>query len=45
MVNRKQCNIPWHVDDLKISHVDNKVVIGIIDKVSKEFEKEKSLTE
>jgi len=30
--NSKQCTITWHVDDLKISHLDKKVVIGIIEK-------------
>jgi len=26
MINRKQCTIIWHVDDLKISHVKKKVM-------------------
>ena len=30
MINGKQCTITWHVDDLKISHVDSKVVDDII---------------
>ena len=34
MVNGKQCTVTWHVDDLKISHVDPKV----IDKVIKQLE-------
>ena len=37
MINGKQCTIVWHVDDLKISHVDIKVVDGIIDMLDKEF--------
>eukprot|EP00980_Cylindrotheca_fusiformis_P023682 scaffold10769_cov79-Cylindrotheca_fusiformis.AAC.1 len=28
-INGKQCTIGWHVDDLKISHVDNDVIEGI----------------
>jgi len=31
-INGKQCTIIWHVDDLKISHVDSKVVNDIIKK-------------
>jgi len=30
MVNGKQCTVIWHVDDLKISHVDSKVVNEVI---------------
>jgi len=26
MINGKQCTIIWHVDDLKLSHVEKKVV-------------------
>ena len=34
MINGKQCTIVWHVDDLKISHVDlkaNYTIIGLLD--------------
>ena len=31
MVNGKQLTITWHVDDLKVSHVDSKVVDGFIE--------------
>ena len=31
MVNGKQLTVMWHMDDLKISHVDSKVVTGLID--------------
>jgi hypothetical protein len=31
MINGKQCTIIWHVDDLKISHVDMGVLDSIID--------------
>jgi hypothetical protein len=44
MINGKQCTILWHVDDLKMSHVDNDVntaMIGMIDDV---FGKESPIT-
>jgi hypothetical protein len=44
MINGKQCTIGWHVDDLRISHVDAKVVDHIIDLMSEEFGKEAPLT-
>jgi hypothetical protein len=31
MIDGKQCTVVWHVDDLKISHVDPKVVTTILD--------------
>ena len=40
MINGKQCTIIWHVDDLKISHVDSKVVDQIIAMLDAEFGKE-----
>ena len=30
MINGKQCTIVWHVDDLKISHVETSVVDDVI---------------
>ena len=33
--DKKQCTIGLHVDDLKISHVDRKVVDQIIDMLDK----------
>ena len=36
-VNGKQCTIVWHVDDLKISHVDSSVVDGIIASLKEEY--------
>jgi hypothetical protein len=36
--------ILWHVDDLKISHVDPMEVTKIIDPLSSEFGKESPLT-
>jgi hypothetical protein len=43
-INGKQCTILWHVDDLKISHVDSKVNDTIIDLLETEFGKEAPLT-
>jgi hypothetical protein len=43
-VNGKQCTILWHVDDLKISHVDPKVVNSVIGQLEEEFGKEAPLT-
>jgi hypothetical protein len=43
MVNGKQCTILWHVDDLKISHVDPEVVKSIIDQLNKRYGKEAPL--
>jgi hypothetical protein len=40
MINGKQCTIIWHVDDLKISHVEAKVVDQIIEMLDREFGKE-----
>jgi hypothetical protein len=34
MIKGKQCTIIWHVDDLKISHVDPDVIKEIIKKIS-----------
>jgi hypothetical protein len=44
MINGKQCTILWHVDDLKISHVDPEVVTSVIELVEGEFGKEAPLT-
>ena len=38
MVNGKQLTITWHVDDLKVSHVDSKVVDGFIEWCCKIYE-------
>jgi Reverse transcriptase (RNA-dependent DNA polymerase) len=37
MINGKQCTILWHVDDLKISHVEAEVVTEIISKIEAIF--------
>jgi hypothetical protein len=44
-INGKQCTIVWHVDDLKISHVEEEVVSSIISDLNEEFGKEAPLTE
>ena len=36
-VDGQQCTITWHVDDLKISHVDKQVVRSIIQKIQDTF--------
>ena len=38
-INGKQCTIIWHVDDLKISHVDEQVVNRVIDKLESNYGK------
>ena len=43
-INGKQCTIVWHVDDLKISHMDYDVVTSVIEVIEKEFGKHKPLT-
>ena len=42
-INVKQCTILWHVDDLKISHADPKVVNDIIKKLERKFGQESPL--
>jgi Reverse transcriptase (RNA-dependent DNA polymerase) len=44
IVDGKQCTVAWHVDDLKISHVDSKVVDSVIASLESEFGKEAPLT-
>ncbi len=39
VIDGKQCTIVWYVDDNKISHVDPKVVTGIIQKIEAKFGK------
>jgi hypothetical protein len=39
-----QCTVLWHVDDLKVSHVDKKVVDTVIDLLNSEFGKETPLS-
>ena len=44
MIDGNQCTIVWHVDDLKISHKDPKVVDKVLAMLNKEFGKEAPLT-
>ena len=37
IINGQQCTITWHVDDLKISHVEKTVVSSVISKIEQEF--------
>ena len=39
IVDGEQCTIIWHVDDLKISHIDPKTVSGIIEKLKANYGK------
>jgi hypothetical protein len=40
LIDGKQCTVIWHVDDLKISHVEPKTVDDIMSKLEQEFGKE-----
>jgi len=44
MINRKQCIVLWHVDEIKISHGDKNVVTKVLDLLSDEFGKEAPMT-
>jgi hypothetical protein len=44
IINKKQCTIIWHVDDLKISHVDAEVNTHVISLINNEFGQEAPLT-
>ena len=44
MINGNQMTIRWHVDDLKISHVDISAIGHIITKLESEFGKEAPLS-
>jgi len=43
-IQGKQCTIIWHVDDLKISHVEKNVVEDMIRRLCERFGKESPLT-
>lgn len=43
-INGSQCTIVWHVDDLKISHVDPEVVTKIIESLDEEYGKVGKMT-
>ncbi len=44
IINGSQCTILWHVDDLKISHVDSRVVNQMIELLNNRYGKEASVT-
>ena len=44
MVNRNQCTILWHVDDLRISHVNSNVVTDMINTIDAEFGQESPIS-
>jgi hypothetical protein len=44
LINGSQCTVLWHVDDLKISHVEPEVVTSVIDSLSKKFGKDAPMT-
>jgi len=44
MINDRQCTITWHVDDLKISHVEKEVVEEIVAELSRRYAKHADLT-
>jgi hypothetical protein len=39
-INGKQCTIVWHVDDLKVSHVDPKVVTTVLESLDARYGQE-----
>jgi hypothetical protein len=43
-INGTQCTVAWHVDDVKISHVDKDVVDSVIDDLENVFGKESPLS-
>eukprot|EP00957_Ditylum_brightwellii_P033500 2538705-Ditylum_brightwellii.AAC.1 len=43
-IEGSQCTIVWHVDDLKISHVNSEVVTELINKIQDKYGKEKLMT-
>jgi hypothetical protein len=44
IVNGKQCTVLWHVDDLKISHMDTDVITDLIRTIDKAFGVEAPIT-
>ena len=43
-IDGKQCTVLWHVDDLKILHIENDVVTDVISQLNDEFGKEAPIT-
>ena len=44
IIDGNQCTIVWHIDDLKISHVDPNVVTAVIADIQKEYGKTDTVT-
>jgi len=44
IIDGKQCMIVWHVDDLKISHVDRSVVEKIVSHLNNRYGKEEPIS-
>ena len=44
VINGKQCTVVWHVDDLKISHMDEEIITHLINRLSDRFGQEAPLT-
>jgi hypothetical protein len=44
IINGKQCTVVWHVDDLKLSHIDPKVLDEIIRRLREKYGQEAPLT-
>ncbi len=44
MTDGKQCTVLWHVDDLKISHVNCNVIEGVLARLNERYGKENPLT-
>ena len=44
IIDGKQCTILWHVDDLKISHVDQGVIDKVLTDINSRFGKETPIT-
>ena len=44
IINGKQCTVLWHVDNLKISHVDPGVVTDVLDQINEKYGKEAPIT-
>ena len=43
-INGQQCTLVWHIDDMKISHADTKIVDDVINRLEQDFGKEAPLT-
>ena len=44
VINGKQCMVAWHVDNLKMSHVEQQVLEELLNALNAKFGKEKPLT-